>query len=179
MVVTALGTTSCERLTEERLGLAESALGLDAVRRVRDRGPTTGVIPAVVVGAAAGRTDCSMDVDLDMRAFGTNGLPDVGEDGPIVTDKLVKFDSTTATIEESRKENERVLDGFVRIAVVKDVATWVLDLATGATQEEVRERIESIGPSANPIHSHVTRRVRIPPPPERLRRDEPPAGKPK
>ena len=112
--------------------------------------------------------------------IGMTWNPQPAKDGRIVlTHKLVKFDSTTATIEESRKENERVFDDFVRIAVVKDVATWVLDLATGATQEEVRERIESIGPAVYPIHSHVTRRVRIPPPPERLRRNEPPAAKPK
>jgi hypothetical protein len=95
-----------------------------------------------------------------------------------LTDKLAKYDKTTVTIEERRKESDKVL-GDLRIAVVKDVATWVLDLATGATQEEVRERIESIGPSANPTNTHMTRRVRIPPPPERLRRDEPPVDKPK
>ena len=94
-----------------------------------------------------------------------------------LTDKLVKFDGTTATIEESRKENDKELGGIGRISVVKDVATWVLDLATGATQEEVRERIERTSPSAYPTHSYVTRRVRIPPPPERLRRDQPPVGK--
>jgi hypothetical protein len=99
-----------------------------------------------------------------------------------ITDKLVKFDVTTATIEEGRNEKEEVLGELVRKKVVKDVATWVLDLATGATQDEVRERIERIQVAGSPdpqIESRVTRRVRIAPPPERLHRDQPLVGKPK